>query len=298
MVPVSLGVTLLDYFGILSVIAAPLHGVFRLLGLPGEAAVVFLTSVVLNIYSAIAVIETLSLNGREITILALMCLIAHNFFVEIPVVARTGSRPVAMIALRIAAAAVGGVALNLLLPAQVPQAESPPFSGPGSEGSGVASEGAVAETVASRLMPILGDWALDTLQLIATVVGIIVGLMIFTRLLEHYGVIAWTARLFRPVFRVFGLPEDAAFLWVVANTLGLAYGAAVMIDHVEKGKMDRATGDILNHHLVISHSLLEDTLLFVAIGVGAGWIVLPRIALAAGAVWGVRLVRRINAAVV
>jgi hypothetical protein len=62
-----------------------------------------------------------------------------------------------------------------------------------------------------------------------------------------------------------------------------------MIEHVESGKLDRPTADLLNTHLVLSHSLLEDTLLFVAIGVGAGWIILPRVGLATVAVWLRRL---------
>ena len=296
MIPVSLAVTLLSYFGVMEVVAAPLSGAFQLIGLPGEAAVVFLTSIVLNIYSAIAVIGSLDLGPREITILALMCLIAHNFFVEIPVVRRTGSRPIVMIAVRLGGAVVGAVCLNLLLPGRSgadggSEAGEPGVSGAagGSEAGEPGVSGAAADEIADGLVPVLADWAVETLVLIGTVIGIIVALMILTRLLEHFGVIRRLSALTRPIFRVFGLPENAAFLWFVANTLGLAYGAAVMIEHVESGKLDRPTADLLNTHLVLSHSLLEDTLLFVAIGVGAGWIILPRIGLATVAVWLRRL---------
>lgn len=285
MVPVSLGVMLLTHFGVLAAMARPLEGAFRLIGLPGEAALVFLTSIFLNIYSAIAVMGPLGLGIREITILALMCLMAHNFFVEITVVRRTGSKPLRMVALRLAAAVAGAAALNLLMP--------PAETSESSEATVAETRGVAGSTDA--LGQVFLDWGIDTLRLIGTVVGIIVALMIFTRLLEHFGIIRRISRAFRPVFRVLGLPESSAFLWFVANTLGLAYGAAIMIEHVESGSLDRRAADLLNHHLVISHSLLEDTLLFVAIGVGAGWIIVPRVVLATVAVWAVRLFRRSGA---
>jgi hypothetical protein len=96
--------------------------------------------------------------------------------------------------------------------------------------------------------------------------------------------------------RVFGLPDDAAFLWVVSNTLGLAYGAGVLKREVADGNLSREHGDLLNHHIAVSHSLLEDTLLFVALGVPALWITVPRIVLAMLAVWERRAERAIRSA--
>ena len=49
--------------------------------------------------------------------------------------------------------------------------------------------------------------------------------------------------------------------------------------------------ELLNRSIAICHSLLEDTLLFVAIGAWALWITMPRLVLAAAAVWGYRLWR-------
>jgi hypothetical protein len=62
---------------------------------------------------------------------------------------------------------------------------------------------------------------------------------------------------------------------------------------VERGKLSKKHADILNYHIAISHSLLEDTLLFVAIGVTAGWIIIPRVLIAGVVVWVKRLGQRI-----
>jgi len=82
-----------------------------------------------------------------------------------------------------------------------------------------------------------------------------------------------------------GLHEGVSFSWIVANTLGLAYGSAVMIDQVENGHMTKYDADKLNHHIAVSHSQLEDPLLFVAIGLPFWWLVIPRVVLAIIVVW-------------
>jgi hypothetical protein len=74
--------------------------------------------------------------------------------------------------------------------------------------------------------------------------------------------------------------------------VGLTYGSVVMIEEVERGEIAAADADLLNYHIAINHSLLEDTLLFVAIGVPAVWITFPRILLAIIAVWTVRIFRK------
>jgi hypothetical protein len=83
-------------------------------------------------------------------------------------------------------------------------------------------------------------------------------------------------------------------LWFVAQTLGLTYGSAVLIEEVENNEISLPNANLLNYHIAINHSLLEDTLLFVAIGVPAGWIIAPRFILAIIVVWGVKGIIKIK----
>jgi hypothetical protein len=80
---------------------------------------------------------------------------------------------------------------------------------------------------------------------------------------------------------------------MVANTLGLAYGAAVIVEEAESGRLSKDDAQYLNRHIGVCHSLLEDTLLYVAIGAPILWLVTPRVLLAAVAVWGYRLTKAI-----
>lgn len=275
MVPVSLGVTILDLSGGLALLASWLNPLFNLLGMRGEGALVFLTGMFLNIYSAIAVITSLSLDAREITILALMCLISHNLITEILILKKTGSNPWSMLTLRIGTSIVGAVILNYLLP-------DAPYT------IGRSNAPAVADT---ELLQVMKDWFIRTFFLCIKVLGFVTGLMVLQKLLEIWGVLDILTKAFSPVVVMFGLPKNSAFLWIVANILGLGYGAAIMIDWKEKGKISREDNDLLNHHIAISHSLLEDTLLFLAIGVSAFWITVPRLVLAFVIVWCLRLLR-------
>ena len=59
----------------------------------------------------------------------------------------------------------------------------------------------------------------------------------------------------------------------MANTLGLAYGAAVIFQEWEKGNLTQREVQLLNSHIGISHSNIEDLLLFVSIG-AVWWIVI------------------------
>jgi len=272
MIPVSLGVTLLKYTGVLEHIAGWMNPMFSLIGLPGDAAFVFITSMALNIYSAIAVISTLPFSERELTILALMCLISHNYFVETAIQKKTGSSAIKITLVRFIYSFIGAYSLNLLMPA-------------GSGNIITASSGYEEVT----LTGILSSWFYNSLFLIAQILVLVTLLLILQKILDEFGFIDKLAVILRPALRVMGLPDSVAFLWIVANTLGLAYGSAIMIEQAESGKLNREDADLLNHHIGISHSLLEDTLLFVAIGVPALWIIFPRVILATIEVWLLKL---------
>ena len=273
MVPISFVVTLLQHWGALNYIAQALEPICRSFGLRGEAALVIITTAVMNIYSGIAVIQSMPFTAREICIMALMGLLAHNLIIETTVQMKTGSKGWRMLCVRLVGAAIGGLFLNWVLPAD----------------SNVVMHGIVS----SRLpfMEVMQHWLTGTLMLTFQLICIIVSLNILQRILEEFGIMGILARWASPLLRPMGLPSNAAFLWIVANVVGLAYGAAVLIEHRRENKISAKDADLLNHHIALSHSLLEDTALYLAIGAGLGWITLPRIALAIMAVWGVRMFR-------
>jgi len=270
-IPISFAVFLLDFFGILNVIAGWVAPLFKLIGLSGQASIVLITSFFTNIYSVVAVMTTLGIGHREGIILAVMCLISHALIVETIIQKKTGSAPWRMIVTRLSASFIAACMLNLILPAEA-----------------ITSSENVVRSF-GEFTPALTHWLSDMLVTILKIVILVNLLLILQKMLSEFGLIKWILLPFSPILKVMGLPSSTGFLWVVANVLGLGYGGAIMISETEEGKLSFEDADLLNHNIAVSHSQLEDPLLFVAIGFPLGILIWPRIVLAIIFVWLRRL---------
>ena len=273
MIPVSLFVALLGWSGLLEKIALLLRPLMRILGLPGEAALVYISGALLNNYSAIAVMSSMNLTLHDATILAVMCLISHNLVVETAVMKSLGSSATKMALLRVGVAIVAGALLNLVLPSSF--AEVKLF--------------ASSSLSQSAFWPMLGAWAVSTLSLTGRIILYILILMLAQTVLEQFSLMEWLSRWLGWLMRVFGLDPSMSFLWIVINIVGYAYGAGIIKAARDEGRMSAAQGDLFNHHAAISHSLLEDTMLYAAIGLPVFWLMVPRLVLSLAVVWAERL---------
>lgn len=279
-VPISLSVTLLAWSGALAHLAKYIAPVFGLFGVPESTAIAFVTGALVNCYSAIAAFSAFPLSGREVTILALMILVCHNLLVESPIQSRAGTSAVAMALLRIGGACVGGLALNLLMP---------PDSGAAATQIHAA---AAISSAATSISDALATWGLSTSTLVLKIAVIVVSLTVAQKVLDEMGAIRLLSRVLYPAMWVLGLSRKVAFLWLVANTLGLAYGGGIIVEEAKAGRLGRSDVNALNISVALCHSLLEDTILFVAVGASALWITVPRLVMAAIAVWTYRVWER------
>ncbi len=273
MVPVSFGMFLLDIAGLLTPISNLLTPLMKHLSLPGEAALVFLSSILLNIYSAIAIIQTINLTHRQLIIIAVMCLIAHNLLVECAVMHKTGSSFTKMLLLRITMAIFAAWTLHYILPDSLFSMDKDKML--------------ISSIQESHLTTFnyLKEWGIQTILLMLKVIGIVTGIMILQKLLEEYGILTILGKSTASLMKFLGLSKNCGFVWIVANFIGLAYGSVLMIEQVETGKLSLSESDLFNHHVAISHSLLEDTLLFISIGVPLFWAIVPRFIVAVAVVW-------------
>ncbi len=251
---VSFAIMFLKYFNILPWISQMLSPVFNSIGLPGEAALPFVTGYFVNVYAAISVIVSFDFDIRVLTILSTMVLCAHNIITETAVQKKTGTSAVRIVVVRTISAFTLAFFLNKILPGGI--------------------EGTLATTQSNEVgfMVLFKDWLRSTLELIIKMTTLIYTLAIMQKLLAEYGVIRWISKFLKYPLAFFGLPARTSFLWIVANTLGLAYGAAVMMEEVESGKLSKRDVDLLNNHICISHSNFED--LFLLSALGATWYVL------------------------
>jgi len=276
--PVSLLVRFLDYFGLLAYLADFLDPLFVFLGLPGSMAIVFITSIFLPLYAPLAIITSMSISLRELTILALMCQISHNLPVESAIQAKTGTSFWAMTTLRIVTSILTGIVLNLILPQEMGM---PVF---------VQTQGVIMTSIADVLLL----WLKSSLHIALLIVVIVFALNVLYNLLDAYRLISKLSKGIEPLLRFFGLPASTAFLWLIGYIVGLTYGGALMMDQMKEGKVTRTDASLLNYHLAVSHSVLEDNLLFVALGVSIWWILGVRFVLAWIVVWMRRFFMRLR----
>lgn len=268
MIPISFIVKLLQYYGVIEWMARYLDPIFVHLGLPGYSAIAFLTGAFVTTYASVAVMLTMVLTLREATIISIMVGICHAVFVESAVVKKTGSSFWKMAIIRFMMAFGCGFYLNAVLPDM-----SQPF---------VSS---IAVDSSATLAAVLTEWGLSTLKMSVMILCLVYALMFVQRILEAYDLIHKISRFLGPLMKVFGLPENASYMWVVGNVLGISYGSAVMVDMEEKGMITRKDANDVNYHLIMNHSMLEDTCVFASFGVSALWILSTRILFAIVLVW-------------
>ena len=274
MIPISLAVTLMQHFGILAWIATWINPMFVHFGLPGESAVAFISGAAAGTYAGLAVMMSIPLTMKQASILALMIALCHALPMECAVNKKTGSSFWNMAVIRIVMALLCAFTLNLLLPE-------------------IAGKyiylGAEAD---SSLAEVTTTWVLSQVKMSLMVMLIIFTLMVVQRMLEAYRLLDSLSRLLSPLMLFCGLPKHASYMWLVGNVLGISYGSAVMLELEAKGLVTKDEANDVNYHLIMNHSMLEDTIVFAATGISAILLVTTRVSFALLLVWGRKLTTR------
>ncbi|GAB6180463.1 nucleoside recognition domain-containing protein [Desulfotomaculum defluvii] len=109
---------------------------------------------------------------------------------------------------------------------------------------------------------------------------IIIPMMVILEIARDLNVLDKIAKSMAPAMRFFRLPKEGAFPILIGLTFGLAYGAGVIIDSVKEGHLSWRDLFLINIFLILCHSVVEDTALFIAIGADGSIILGGRILLA------------------
>lgn len=252
---VSAVIFILKVLNVIPVISNAVSPIMKFVGLPGEASLAYVSGYFVNVYSAIAAAVTLGLTHRSMTILAVMVMCSHSMIVETAVQKKTGSSAIRIVIIRTLSGIVLASVLNLIMPPETAVSTS-------------------AVSVANPPLWIMfKEWFVSLIKLCLKIIILIFLLSVLQKILNEFGIIKAISKFLNWPLRVFGLSPNTSFLWIVANTLGLAYGAAVMFQEKESGHVSEREIQLLNSHIAISHSNLEDLILFTSVG-GIWWIIL------------------------
>lgn len=264
MAPVMLLVYLGERLGVVAWIGRALAPAMAWLDLPPDAGIVWVTTALSGMYAGIGALATLaggmSLNAAQMTALGAMMLFAHNVPTEQAIVRRAGASALITGSLRVAAALLFGAGVTWVckLGGWLQQPVSLAWLGARAAGGGV---------------PDALPWLLATAQALLMIWLIICVLVVALDALERFGITALLTRLLAPLLRISGVEARAAPLVTAGMLLGLTYGGALVIDAASREHYSRRTLLLALCWLSLFHSLLEDTLLVVALGADV-WIVL------------------------
>jgi hypothetical protein len=260
MVPTILLVQLLKVTGLLDLLASAAAPMMSLFDLPGEASLVLITGGLVNIYAAIAVAVNIPLTAKGMTVLAVMVLIAHNLIVETAVQRKAGTPARITLPVRITAALIAGLLFSRLIP---------------EKGGFLVQAG--LPTGGSRWTDIL---TVNILSL-AKIVVIIVSLMVLVEMAREFGILDQITRALGLPMKMLGMDRKTSFIAAVGLLLGLAYGAGLIIDETRRSDIGRDEILATNIFLGTSHALIEDSLIFAAVGASLGWVVIGRLVFSA-----------------
>lgn len=131
-----------------------------------------------------------------------------------------------------------------------------------------------------NLIVILKEAILGSLSSVWNIAIIVFPLMIVMEFARKYRVMDVISTGLRPLTRFLGVQRSAAFPLAVGLIFGLAYGSGVIIQSAKEGEIDTRSLTLVSIFLACCHAVVEDTLLFVAVGAN-GWLLLGLRTLAA-----------------
>lgn len=115
--------------------------------------------------------------------------------------------------------------------------------------------------------------AMGVYGLIVQMMIIILPVMLFMELLKDLNILDRITEKLHWTVKPFALPQAAVFPLIVGLIFGLSYGAGFIVQAAKDGTLSKRDLYLVSLFLVINHSALEDTLLFVSIGAN-GWLLL------------------------
>ncbi|MBN8235386.1 nucleoside recognition domain-containing protein [Halobacillus kuroshimensis] len=251
--PVTLIVTILQYTPVLPWVMDKLEPLMGWLGLPGQAAVPLVVGNFLNLYAGIAAILSFDFTVKEVFILAVMLSFSHNLLIESTVAKKVGVSWWIVIGVRLSLAFFSAFIIHLF------------WDGGGAQAKyGLAPSNPVEpEGWTEIVIQGVQTAGMGIIQL----AFIVIPLMVVMQFMREKGWLDKFSEWVAPCTRFLGMERNTSMTLAAGLTIGLAYGAGLMIQAVEEDGVSKKDMYLAVIFLVACHAVVEDTLVFIPLGI-------------------------------
>ncbi|WP_054951707.1 nucleoside recognition domain-containing protein [Numidum massiliense] len=265
--PVTFAVALLQHTKVIEWVVAAFTPFMQWIGLPGEAAIPLALGNLLNLYAAIGAALTMDFTVKEVFILAVMLSFSHNLLVEGVVCRKVGISLFAITAARLTMAFSTAALINVV------------WHGGAERAFTLARSGNETEAI-NGFFPVVGDAfqtaMYGTLQFALIVFAVMIGI----QLLKDLRVLAFISQKMEATMGFLGIPGRGAVTMAAGLLFGIAFGAGVIIEQAREQAFSKRDLYIMLLFLSGCHAVIEDTLLFVPLGVPVWALLLLRLVVA------------------
>ncbi|TCU37904.1 nucleoside recognition domain-containing protein [Rhizobium azibense] len=266
-IPIAIVTELLSRVGAIKAVAPTFAPVMNLVGLPAELGLAWLTGMLVGIWGAVPLIFTLvpasSLSVADITVFSALILFAHGLPIEQKIIQKAGPGMIATTLLRI----LGGLLYAFLLHHVL-----------------TATNWLSAPAKPAWIpMGVTPDWAEYFLGLAETMMWMLVILVVLSwslQILKASGLLDLMMKALSPVLRLAGIRGEAEHLTAVGLFLGISYGAGLLIREAQSGAISPRQIFLSCVFMGFAHSVIEDTLIVIALGADVHGVLTGRIAFA------------------
>ena len=264
MVPITLFAELLSRLGVIEAIAPWFDPVMGLIGLPAELGLAWITALIVGLWGAVPLLFTLvpvsSLSVGEVTIFSALILFAHALPIEQKIIQKAGPGFLVTTLLRL----LGGLLYAFILH-QI-----------------LSATGWLSQPVNPVWIPLstTPDWftfLIGFAEAMAWMFVILVGLFWGLELLKVTGILDRMMMALSPFLRLAGIKGEASHLTAVGLFLGISYGAGLLIREAQSGAVSPRQIFLSCVFMGFAHSVIEDTLLMMALGADAIAILVGRV---------------------
>ncbi|MFQ3789283.1 nucleoside recognition domain-containing protein [Halomonas sp. A29] len=267
MVPALLIVKALEMLGMTELLGQWLAPLMAPLGLPEPLSVVWAATLLTNIYTGLVIFFEVTrdtpLTVAQVTVLGALMAVGHSLPIEGAVARMAGVPWWLTVLLRVGGAWLLGWLLHL----------SYSWGGWLQHANHVVWKPSAQEAT-------LAAWLQGQATTLAIIFVVIFALMSLLRLLHWLGVERLIHKLLYPLLQLLGIGPAAANITVIGITLGLTFGAGLLLREAHSGRLTPRDIVLTLCFLGLCHSLIEDTLLIMLMGADLSGLLWARLGFA------------------